>query len=149
MGRLDACATKLQRWNQEIFGHVGREITQLEQNLKTHPDALSCKQLLQQIWECRKKEEIMWWQRARSGYLQYGDSNTQWFHSRENMRTTMNFINHLVDDQQIKHTKMEDIEDIIVNYFSELFTTTPSLAMEEVLDCVEPWVTNDMDDVLC
>ncbi|KAJ8452551.1 hypothetical protein Cgig2_000140 [Carnegiea gigantea] len=100
--RLDACATKLQQWNQEAFGHLGREITQLEQKLKTQPDALT-------------EEEIMWWQQARSNYLKYNDLNTRWFHSRANMRRARNHINHLVDEQGIKHTKIEDIEDIITD----------------------------------
>ena len=62
MGRLNACAGELQRWNRELYGNVTMEISTLEQQLKSQIDAPSRRVLLQQIREWTKKEKILWWQ---------------------------------------------------------------------------------------
>ncbi|KAJ8421864.1 hypothetical protein Cgig2_009349 [Carnegiea gigantea] len=57
--RLGPCATKLQQWNLDTFAYLGRRITQLEQQFGTQSDALSHKQLLQQIRKCRQPTMFM------------------------------------------------------------------------------------------
>ncbi|KAJ8447618.1 hypothetical protein Cgig2_031672 [Carnegiea gigantea] len=78
MGRHDACAGELQCWNKDFFGHVTTKISKLEKQFASQRDAPSRRALLQQIRDWRTKEEILWWQRARSDCLKYGDSNMRW-----------------------------------------------------------------------
>ena len=95
--RLSKCATALVEWNQTTFGVVGQQIRKLEHQLRTQTDALSWRNTLSLIRDCRKKEEILWWQQARSNYLKFGDSNTRWFHSIASMRRSRNEISRLRD----------------------------------------------------
>ena len=86
LSQLDSYSRELTKWNRDSFGHVGSEIHKLKSLLKNDKDAISRHHMLGLIREWRKKEEILWWQRARSDYLKYRDASTCWFHSRANMR---------------------------------------------------------------
>jgi len=48
---------------------------------------------------------MLWWQQAGSDYLKFGDSNTWWFHSRANMRRSMNFVQGLEDVDGVIQTE--------------------------------------------
>ena len=83
--RLNKCAAALSQWNQTTFGTVGQEIKTLEHQLLSQTDVISQRSTLSLIRNWCKKEEILWWQRARSNYLKFGDSNARWFHSEANI----------------------------------------------------------------
>ncbi|KAJ8432811.1 hypothetical protein Cgig2_026141 [Carnegiea gigantea] len=94
--------------NKEEFGNVDVEIKKLEELLKGQRDACSLRDTVAKIQEWRRKEEMLWWQRARLDYLNFGDSNTRWFHSRANMRRAMNFVQGLKDiDESDVHVVLE------------------------------------------
>ena len=119
--KIDKCASSLIQWNDEHFGNVGWEIRRLEAQLPRERELGKRKDILGKIREWRKREEILWWQRARSDYLKYGDSNTRWFHSRATMRRARNHIEALIAEDGVQRTDPEGIEQIILNYFSSLF----------------------------
>lgn len=115
----------------------------MEEVLKGQRDACSCRDTLAKIQEWRGKEEMLWWQRARSDYLKFGDFNTRWFHSIANMRKAMNFIQGLEDVDGVIQPEQEAMEQIAADYFTNLFSSS------DVLSCIEPWVSETMNDVLC
>ncbi|KAJ8439513.1 hypothetical protein Cgig2_007030 [Carnegiea gigantea] len=117
--RIDICAEELGKWKKEEFGHVGTEIRKLEQQPRGQHDAISRGEILRQIREWRKREEIMWWQRARSDYLSYGDANTRWFHSCANMRKAQNSIECLIDDNGVHCTDEDSVSHTITEYFAQ------------------------------
>ena len=53
------------------------------------------------INELLDKESMMWIQRAHSLYLQSGDSNTRFFHSKASQRYKRNLIQGLKNNQDI------------------------------------------------
>ena len=65
------------------------------------------------------------------------------------MRRSRNHIDYLVDDTGVKHSDPNDLERIIVQYFSHLFSSSAPLAMDEVLSSVCPRVTANMNEMLC
>ncbi|KAJ8423722.1 hypothetical protein Cgig2_010287 [Carnegiea gigantea] len=77
LGCIDKCLAELLKWNKTTFGHVQCRINEMELQLKSQRDAISQRNTLELIRDWHKKEEILWWQRACSDYLKYGDSNTQ------------------------------------------------------------------------
>ncbi|KAJ8426244.1 hypothetical protein Cgig2_018529 [Carnegiea gigantea] len=85
---------------------------------------------------------------ARTNYLKYGDSDARWFHYHDSMRPK-NHINGMLDETNVLCNESEEIDQIMCNYFAGLFSTTSNLDMLEVLDCVEPRVTDAMNDILC
>jgi len=144
--KVERCSTELQLWNKTVFGHVGSEISKIEATLRHTGDAGTRHEALR---EWRQKEELLWWQRARVDFLKYGDANTRWFHSRANMRRAKNRIAKLMDVNGELQTDANAVAHIAVDYFCHLFTGATSLAMEEVLECVQPCITNCMNDQLC
>ncbi|KAJ8422909.1 hypothetical protein Cgig2_005750 [Carnegiea gigantea] len=111
LAKVDNCSIKLAAWNKNSFGHVGREISKLEDSLKYLTDPLSKREVLEKEW--RHKEEIMWWQRARTDFLKYRDSNIRWFHSQASMRRTKNVISKLQDADGVVYTDLDKLEHIM------------------------------------
>ncbi|KAJ8430789.1 hypothetical protein Cgig2_003231 [Carnegiea gigantea] len=90
-----------------------RQIRKLEQQLGWQRDVISHRETLGQIREWRKREEILWWQQARTDNLKYGDANIRWFHTRANMRRVTNSIQYLVDDNGT-HLSGDAVWDVII-----------------------------------
>ena len=65
------------------------------------------------------------------------------------MQRAPNHIDGLLNADNILCTKAEEIENIICNYFTSLFSAAHNLDMDEVLDRVEPKVTDAMNELLC
>jgi len=63
------------------------------------------------------------WQHARLDYLNFGDSNTHWFHSRANMRRATNFFEGLFDGDGVLQMEETAMEQISIEYFSTLFSS--------------------------
>lgn len=112
-------------------------------------NAISRRRTLSEIQEWRKKEEKLWWQRAHSDDLKYGDTNTRCFHSRANMRRAKNMILGLLDDHGILHTSHEDITGIVTSYYTNLFTSSQPSNFDDVSACIPTRVTADLNDSLC
>jgi len=145
LAKVDNCSMELAAWNRNSFGHVGREISKLEDSQKYLTDVMNKHEVLNKIKEWRCKEEIMWWQRARIDFLKYGDSNTRRFRSRANMRWTKNVISKLQDADGVVYTDPDKLEHIVVDYLSQLFTGASTLVVDPGLE----GVFNAMKDYLC
>lgn len=60
------------------------------------------------------REEVMWHQRSKAMWIQVGDQNSSYFHSRASHRKKKNTIKRLQDDQG-SWKEGKDMEDLIVN----------------------------------
>jgi len=149
VGKLGVCTDKLAEWNKAHFGHVGRKIHKLEQQLRETHDIFHRRDLLSNIRDWRRKEEILWWQRAKSDYLCYGDANTRWFHSRASMRQTSNTIEQPLNKDGILQSDPIKIDNTVIAYFSSLFSSSGGHNMDAVLEGMQPKDTTVMNDVLC
>lgn len=74
--------------------------------------------------ELLKREETIWRQRSRAVWLGDGDRNTKFFHGKASQRRKVNKTTKLKDDQGIWWRGDENVERILTNYFSDLFTTS-------------------------
>ncbi|KAI9083943.1 hypothetical protein K1719_034201 [Acacia pycnantha] len=86
--RLDACRRKLILWNKNEFPNFRRAIDQLRHMLNkcykgsmTAEKMIEVEQIVKQLEESWKREEIYWWQRSRVAWLSYGDRNSNFFQS--------------------------------------------------------------------
>ena len=77
-----------------------------------------------------------------------GDWNTKYFHQKENQRQKRNCLYGLEDDHGVRHEDRGGIEDIVVSYFSRLFTSNGVHNLDEILSHISPSVTEEMNALL-
>ncbi|GAV89001.1 LOW QUALITY PROTEIN: hypothetical protein CFOL_v3_32422, partial [Cephalotus follicularis] len=84
---IRACRRTLGRWNNETFGHVGRDVKVARLKLeRLHDGSVSgdmveeVKQASGVLNECLEREEMLWQQCSRVSWLREGDRNTTFFH---------------------------------------------------------------------
>ena len=97
-----------------------------------------------EINELLHHEEVFWRQWLRSIWLPAGDKNAKFFHLRATQRRKKNNIGGLYDREGEWHTDEEKIATITEEYYKQLFTSSNSLDIEEVIDLVDKVVTKDM-----
>ena len=91
------------------------------------------------------KEECLWHQRSRVNWLQSGDLNTSYFHSRANQRNRRNYISKLVLDDGTCVEEEQKVREVLVEYFKDLFTSTNPSNFESILHGIESKVTLTMN----
>lgn len=65
----------------------------------------------------------MWWKQiSRVDWLTYGDKNTQFFHKKASQRNWKNTIRGLKDSNGEWKTSFDELQSIMVDFYSELFT---------------------------
>ena len=75
-------------------------------------------------------------QRARALHLKSGDSNTRFFHNKASQRFRRNRILGLLDESNSQCTDSSQIEDIIVGFYSSLFTSTKPADAHPILEVI-------------
>ena len=149
------CRSSLQSWNSTKFGHVGRNIASLSKKLQwleclpggelnmaeIHATKVELNKLL-------SAEEVMWKQRSRNCWLQSGNRNTSFFHEKASKRHQQNTISRLKDANGIWQDEEETMGNILVEYFQELFTSAGPTVSDEMLEAIQPKVTDRMNEVL-
>ncbi|XP_055959787.1 uncharacterized protein LOC130014852 [Mercurialis annua] len=68
------------------------------------------------------EEEIFWKQRAKNFWLSEGDANTRFFHNFASTRKRKNRVDKLKDDFGVWQSSKHGMAEIILRYFSNLFT---------------------------
>lgn len=94
------------------------------------------------------KQEIYWAQRSRILWLRHGDKNTKYFHSKASQRQRRNFIQGIQNQDNIWLEEVEDIADVAIKYFENMFKSGTCDRLEECLAMVPHKVTNDMQIIL-
>ncbi|KAJ8435872.1 LOW QUALITY PROTEIN: hypothetical protein Cgig2_028580 [Carnegiea gigantea] len=120
--KVDRCLSLLQRWNWSEFDDVHKAISH-------------CKERLKRAVRVQEHEEVLWWQRSHVDFLRFGDKN-------------INNISELKGDDGILYGDTQNIENIVVRYFDELFTSPVSLKGEEIISLIPTKVSACMRDRL-
>lgn len=90
----------------------------------------------------------MWLQRSRIDWFQSGDRNTRYFHARASARLKKNLIEGLLDSNDVWHEEDNQIEEIVVDYYRNLFTSCNPVEFDEILQAIQPKVTPAMNHAL-
>ena len=90
----------------------------------------------------------MWLQRSRINWFQDGDQNTRFFHSKALARYQKNLISSMMDLNDCWQEDMKKVEEIVVNYYSNLFSSSNPSDFTELLEVVEPKFFEDMNNLL-
>lgn len=92
-----------------------------------------------------EKQEIYWKQRAKQYWLQEGDKNSQFFHKFAYTRKEHNSIKKIKDANGVWRESEDEIQDVVIDYFSQLFQSGGEGAwlLERERVCV---VTDEQND---
>ena len=149
---LNLCRGKLEEWNRNVFGHVGREIARLQTKLEWLEMQPSDPGIIVSIRQTRidlicwmEKENAMWKQRAQLDWFREGVRNTGFFHAKALARQKKNTIEGILDSQEVWQEEEVEVEQVFVDYYSELFTSTEPTEFTEILEVVQPKVSLDMN----
>lgn len=89
-----------------------------------------------------KSEEEYWRQRSRLLWLRLGDRNSGFFHATTKNRKRVNDFSVIEDAEGKPVYKEEQIAKVIVQYFNDLFTSTPSEREEIIKLALQPRITD-------
>ncbi|KAF7843734.1 reverse transcriptase [Senna tora] len=139
-GNLEEVKELLSRWNKEVFGNVNNRIWKLQeelQNLYNVPvggfDKEQVGQVEKELKGTLEHEEIMWRQRSRVSWLKEGDRNTKFFHNSASKRRRKNTIKRLTDRAGEWKEELDDMREIAVEYFKEIFTSSKPENYDDVI----------------
>lgn len=125
------------------MGSIKKEIKRIEKILcdsnlwsSTHADLIRFKTLEKQLDDLLKTEEVMWRQRSRAVWLMEGDKNTKFFHGKANQRRKTNEIKKLKDSDGVWWRGEEHVERILIDHFSDIFSSSNPVDIEEVCEVV-------------
>lgn len=90
----------------------------------------------------------MWQQRSRVQWLQSGDKNTKFFHGVSTQRKRRNFIKGLQDENGTWQDNEEVVSGMLIEFYANLFTSSNLGNLEQILEGIQPVVTEDMQITL-
>ena len=150
--RLSCCKEYLQDWNRRVFGNVNRVLKQKQKRLQQlegmnllHELAVEIQGLKTEINEMMLREEMMWSQRSRALWIKCGDRNTMFFHATASNRQRKNRIEGLNDSEGRWREGEEEVEDIILKYFNDIYSITFPTDFEASLGAVGRRVSEAMN----
>ena len=94
------------------------------------------------------KEDAMWKQRARLNWFQEGDRNTRFFHARASSMFQKNLIEGIFDADEVWQVDQEEIEKVFIEYYSDLFISSKPSKFAEIVEAMQPKVTQSMNAML-
>ncbi|KAI9118304.1 hypothetical protein K1719_010636 [Acacia pycnantha] len=155
VNRLDACREKLILWSKKAFPNFRKLISHLRSSLSScHKGCMSAvklseaEELVRQIEDVWRKEEVYWWQRSRVSWLSCGDRNTKFFHSTVIQLRIRNKILRLKGDNGVWLEEKTDINKAFSDFYVKLFTSEGSRPLDQVLSYVDKVVTEEDNNCL-
>lgn len=90
--KLKYLKNEMKRWNRECFGNIDSSINNIVEDIKvlddkgergdiTEGDILARRQLFESFWKASRIQKSILFQKARSKWFRYGDSNSTFFHA--------------------------------------------------------------------
>lgn len=128
--KVKQCSKDLEWWNKNVFGNVQLQLEENKKLLKLaeaealrggHNDRVRSLKLKINI--LLDKESRMWGQRLRVLWLGNGDRNSKFVHTKATHWYRKNYIQGLKDSNGRWRDQLEEIEGLVSNYFTEIFTT--------------------------
>uniref|UniRef100_A0ACD5VK05 Uncharacterized protein n=1 Tax=Avena sativa TaxID=4498 RepID=A0ACD5VK05_AVESA len=154
-GAVKGVLGELVDWSRNVLGDLEKRICKIKKELEL------CRRTDISVQQVRREEmlrfklsrledqkEIYWKQRAHVSWLKGGDRNTKFFHSFASERKRMNRVKRLRRDDGVV-VEEEAMKEVATNYFTSLFTSSTCTRMNELLEHVEPRVTDAMNEMLC
>jgi hypothetical protein len=155
MEKICVVSKELASWSREVIGDLQKRIkmlkTELEECRKGVVTDVSLRKeqvLRYRLERVEEQWDTHWKQRAHVTWLQHGDRNTTYFHSVASERKKQNTIKKLRREGGLVVEGEENLQALVTNYFSGLFTPMAGTNPAQVLPHIQPRVTDQMNEHL-
>ncbi|XP_075662942.1 uncharacterized protein LOC142632422 [Castanea sativa] len=153
--KIKQCGDDLHAWGSSRTNPQVAEIKRLkkmlerlnesDQNVETRFDFVAASK---QLDDLLLKQEIFWAQCSRLSWLKSGDKNTKFFHSKASQRRRRNFIQGIKNSEGVWVDEIEDVAEVAVHYFENIFSSGVCDRMDECLNAVNHKMSSDMLHIL-
>ena len=92
-----------------------------------------------------EKEDTIWHQWSRINRFQSRDRNTGFFHAKASSRQKKNHMEGLLDAWGVWQENEEVMGEIVLDYYTDLFTSSNLIDFDEILGAMQPRVTSSMN----
>ena len=106
-------------------------------------DVKEVNRLKMELSKLCEQEEKMWQLRSRVQWLQSGDKNTKFFHGVSTQRKRRNFIKGLKDENGTWQENEEVVSGMLIEFYANLFTSSTPGNLEQILEGIQPVVTEE------
>ena len=87
----------------------------------------------------------MWHQWSIINWFQSRDRNTGFFHAKASSRQKKNDMEGLLDARGVWQENEEVMGEIVLDYYTNLFTSSNLIDFDEILGAMQPRVTSSMN----
>jgi hypothetical protein len=130
--KLKALKSDLKKWNEEVFGNVGKRKKEMveglceldliaEERSLTEDEKLKKEDFSRELERSIFLEEVSWRQKSRALWLREGDNNTKFFHRLANSHRRNNLVESLVVNGNMT-ADLVVIKEHIVNFYKQLYS---------------------------
>lgn len=143
----------LLRWNKETFGRVQTRITTLLNGIqdvaRTQVPWEVKQEMMRELEEWYKREEILWRQKSRVLWLEHDDCNTRFFHTKTVLKRARSNILWLQDYDGQRITEACQIKQHIVQHFQKIFQSSHPFEPSPSTLSISSRISNNDQDDLC
>ena len=146
MEKLQEVKTALFDWNKNVFGFLEKSkrilLARLRgiQNFPNYPHSsyLCCleKELQLELDQLLKKEELKWFQKARTEWITKGDRNTKYYHLKATMRKKRNKIRTLMNESGVWIEDETKLQAMAVRYLKNLYQSEEDINIWHVVSLI-------------
>ncbi|XP_073360408.1 uncharacterized protein [Aegilops tauschii subsp. strangulata] len=151
-GKLKAVSREMQQWGRKVFGSVRKQISKLKTQLQHAKERAlvtgispEVRELEDQLRDLFEREEIMYKQRSRVGWLKEGDQNTKYFQNRASHRKRKNTVKALRRDDGSKCMVDDEMRAMVATFYAKLFASEGSQGAERMLELIDELVNANMN----
>lgn len=140
----------MEKWGRQFFNKFREKIRKQKELVALYEDCADDNRTSCYFAEKKNLEDLMvseelyWQQRAKSFWLQDGDSNTKYFHACASSRKRRNQVGYLKDESGTVVSKQEEMCEVVEKYFRKNFSDE-GRATRESMDDMEAVITESQN----
>lgn len=129
--KLNSLQGKLICWNREVFGKIAyrkrrlfNRLNGIQKSLErwSNPFLIQLEtELEEELMSTLRQEEILWYQKSRGRWLEEGDRNTRYYHTKTLTRRRKNRIQMLKNSNGEWLEEEDEIVSLFQNFYKNLF----------------------------
>ena len=151
--KVKNCRKSISIWKKSNSSNSEKKILELQNqiDLAEEDESISAEDLLALKWrlcDAFREEEIFWHLKSREIWFKEGDKNTKYFHAITKQKRARNKIIGLLNQDGLWVDKEGGIENLAVEYFRDLFTTSDPQDFHSALRDVPVMISEIMNQRL-